>query len=72
MRVFMSTKWNIAQRKKVLDDTYSFIETYRGALQDAILKPEGSTLARFNLEGYGEVQIVLYYDNSLGEGRAHR
>ena len=65
MRVFMSTKWNIAQRKKVLDDTYSFIETYRGALQDAILKPEGSTLARFNLEGYGEVQIVLYYDNSL-------
>jgi hypothetical protein len=65
MRVFMSTKWNIAQRKKVIEDTYHLIRTYRGPLQDAILKADGSTLARFNLDGYGEVKIILCYDNSL-------
>lgn len=65
MRVFMSTKWNIAQRKKVIEDTYNIIRTYRGPLQEAILKVDGSTLARFNLDGYGEVKIVLCYDNSL-------
>jgi uncharacterized protein VirK/YbjX len=65
MRVFMSTEWNIAQRKKVIEDTYHLIRTYRGPLQDAILNTDGSTLARFNLDGYGEVKIVLCYDNSL-------
>ena len=65
MRVFMSTKWNIAQRKKVIEDTYHVIRTYKGPLQDAILNAGGSTLARVNLDGYGEVSIVLCYDNSL-------
>ncbi|NMW22384.1 MAG: DUF535 family protein [Chlorobiaceae bacterium] len=65
MRVFMSTRWNIAQRKKVIEDTYHFIRTYKGALQEAILNAGGSTLARFNLEGYGEVSVILCYDNSL-------
>ena len=65
MRVFMSTKWNIAHRKKVIEDTYSFIRTFKGPLQEAILNTEGSTLASFNLNGYGDVKIILCYDNSL-------
>jgi len=65
MRVFMSTKWNIAHRKKVIEDTYSFIRTFRGPLQEAILNTAGFTLASYNLDGYGVLNIVLCYDNSL-------
>jgi len=65
MRVFMSTKWDMAHRKKVIEDTYSFIRTFRGPLQEAILNAEGSTLASFHLNGYGDTKIVLCYDNSL-------
>ena len=61
----MSTKWNIAQRKKVIEDTYHFIRTFRGPLQDAILDADGSMLASFPLDGYGEIKIILCYDNSL-------
>lgn len=65
MRVFMSTKWNISKRKKVIEDTYTIIRTYKGAMQEGILNPEGSKLARFTIDGYGEISIVLSYDNSL-------
>ena len=65
MRVFMSTRWNIAQRIKVIEDTYHFIRTFRGPLQDAILEPHGSEIASFQLDGYGEIKIILCYDNSL-------
>ena len=65
MRVFMSNNWDIAKRKKVIRDTYQCILTCKGALQEALLRSDGFTLARLHLDGYGEVSIVLCYDNSL-------
>ncbi len=65
IRVFMSTRWNIVQRKKVIADTCQVIRTYKGALLEAILNAEGSMLASVNLDGYGEIKIILGYDDSL-------
>jgi len=64
LRVFMSTKWNIAQRKKVISDTYQFILA-KGTLRDAILCAEGSMLARIYLEGYGDIEVILCHNTGL-------
>lgn len=65
LHVYMSTKWNIPRRKKVIEDTYRLVRTYKGILQESLMREEGCVLAKFNLGEYGESSIVLSYDNGF-------
>lgn len=65
LRIYLSTRWDFARRKKVILDTFRFIRNYRGALLDASLQSEGFVLARLDLEGHDPVSIVLRYDNGF-------
>lgn len=61
-RVYMSTRWKMTQRIKVLQDTYNFIHQSGTFLQNSLLQPNGNVLAQTDLGKHGEATIVLSYD----------
>lgn len=63
MRVYMSTRWDRPRRVKVILDTYRFIHSRGGTLQNALLQSGGSVLARTDANGCGAVSIVLGVHN---------
>ncbi len=58
MRVYLSTKWNLAQRKKVIWDTYHLLQRYP-VFCKTILNTHGTVLARYDCGKYGDLAIVL-------------
>lgn len=62
LRVYVSVKWDITRKIKIMTDTYSFIRA-NSALLDALTLPAGITLAQFDIADYPGVRVVLDYDN---------
>lgn len=62
LRVYVSVKWDITRKIKIMTDTYSFIRR-NSSLLDALTLPEGITLAQFDIADYPAVRVVLDYDN---------
>ncbi len=62
LRVYVSVRWSINRKIKIMTDTYAFIRTHR-ALLDALVRPDGITLAQFDIADYAGVRVVLDYDN---------
>jgi hypothetical protein len=65
MRVYLSSRWNLTQRTKVMKDTYGFILWKGGAIRAALLseESEGIILATFPLGELGSGEIRLGFDN---------
>jgi uncharacterized protein len=61
-RVYLSTRWKITQKIKVLQDTYNFIHQHGSFLQSSMLRPDGGILAQTDLGKHGNATIVLSYD----------
>ncbi len=65
LRVYMSHKWGINQKIKVLTDTYTFIQVFGKPLQNALLKSEGIMLAHIPVGREYDAQILLGHDNTF-------
>ena len=61
-RVYMSTRWKMTKKIKVLQDTYNFIHQSGAFLQNSLLQPEGGIIAQADLGKHGNATIVLSYD----------
>lgn len=64
MRAYLSIRWDVSQRKKVIWDTYQLIRKYP-AFQNALLDSNGTVIARYQLENYGELSITLCYHHVI-------
>jgi len=62
LRVYVSVKWNIKRRYKVLHDTYDTVLHQGGALRRALLNPEGVILAELDLPRLGRIEIGMCKD----------
>jgi uncharacterized protein len=62
-RVYMSTRWKMTQKIKVLQDTYNFIHLNRTFVQNSLLQPDGGVIAQTDLGKHGNATIVLSYDS---------
>jgi len=47
---YMSVRWDLARRTKVIQDTYRFLVSQGGFLEKAMQSPGGMTLAEFDLD----------------------
>ncbi|MDD2541064.1 MAG: DUF535 family protein [Desulfuromonadaceae bacterium] len=65
VRVYMSTRWKITQKVKVIIDTYQFIWLRGGFLHNSLLQSNGDVLARTCLGKYGHATILLSYNNQF-------
>ena len=63
MRVYISNRWKIAKKIKIIRDSYQFIRLFGSPLQNALVKSDGVTLARF-LFTTDYAHIQLGYDNT--------
>ena len=64
MRVYISHRWKMIKKIKVIRDTYRFIQLSGSPLQNALMKNDGVNLARF-LFATDEACIQLGYDNTF-------
>ena len=62
-RVYMSTRWKMTKKIKVLQDTYNFIHYSGPFLQNSLLRPDGDVIAQTDLGKHGNATIVLSYDS---------
>ena len=62
IRVYMSTRWKISKKIKVLQDTYRFIDQHGDFLKNTLLQKEGGALAQTSLGKDADVTIILSYD----------
>ena len=58
MRAYMSTRWNLVQRKKVIWDTYHLLERYP-VFCHTLLHTSGLVMARYHVDNFGEFSFVL-------------
>ncbi|HEX9081270.1 MAG TPA: DUF535 family protein [Holophagaceae bacterium] len=65
MRVYLSSRWGIGRRTKVMRETYSFVLWRGGAVREALLQQEGdgTVIARFDLGELGPAELCLGFDN---------
>ena len=63
-RVYISNKWGIERKIKVITDTYTFIRACSSPLQDALVRPEGINLAQLTLAHDSDVRVILRYENT--------
>ena len=59
---YMSVRWNLAHRMKVIQDTYRFIVNQGGFLEKAMQRPEGMTLAQLDLDRGQKARIRIGSD----------
>jgi uncharacterized protein len=59
---YMSVRWGLAQRTKVIQDTYRFLVNRGGFLAAAMLSPEGLTLASLDLDRGQRARIRIGSD----------
>jgi uncharacterized protein VirK/YbjX len=64
LRVYMSHRWEIGQKIKIIKDTYTFIQLFGSPLQDALIRTEGVNLAQFVIANDYDAYVKLGYDNS--------
>ena len=67
MRAYLSTRWGLQRRTKVMRETYAYVLWRGGAAREALLQGngEGVVLASFPLGELGEGQILLGFDNTF-------
>jgi uncharacterized protein VirK/YbjX len=65
MRVYVSSRWKIEKKIKVMRDTYKFIQIVGSPLQNALSRPGGVNLARFAITAESEALVTLGYDNTF-------
>lgn len=65
MRVYLSARWGIGRRTKVMRETYSFVLWRGGAIREALLQQEGdgAVIARWDLGELGPAELCLGFDN---------
>jgi hypothetical protein len=65
MRVYLSARWGLVRRTKVMRETYAFVLWRGGAVREALLQQEGEgvTLATFPLGDLGPGELRLGFDN---------
>jgi uncharacterized protein VirK/YbjX len=65
MRVYLSARWGLVRRTKVMRETYAFVLWRGGALREALLQEEGGgvPLAAFDLGDLGPAELRLGFDN---------
>ena len=65
MRAYLSARWGLKRRTKVMRETYAYVLWRGGAAREALLRPNGAdvVLAAFPLGELGEGQILLGFDN---------
>ncbi len=65
MRAYLSSRWGLVRRTKVMMDTYAFIQWKGGAAKEALLQREGDgvVLASTTLGDLGPAEICLGFDN---------
>ena len=59
---YMSVRWGLAHRTKVIQDTYRFIASRGGFLAEAMQQPEGMTLALLDLDRGQKARIRIGSD----------
>jgi uncharacterized protein len=64
MRVYISHRWKIAKKIKVIRDSYRFIQLFGSPLEDALVENDGVNLARF-LFTTEDARLQLGYDNTF-------
>ena len=64
MRAYLSIRWDMTQRKKVIWETYELIRKYP-VFQKALLDKEGAVISRYQLEPYGELSVTLCYHHMV-------
>lgn len=62
-RVYQSTRWNGAQRMKVIRETYQWLAGSGSSLNDAVLTGDPTTIASFQLRDFGFAEIRAGRDN---------
>ena len=67
LRVYMSCKWGVDRKIKILTDTYNVISLSGVRLLNALIKPEGVCLANIaNTNGQEkDIQVLLRHDNTF-------
>lgn len=67
MRSYLSTRWGLQRRTKVMRETYAYVLWRGGAAREALLQGNrgGVVLASFPLGELGEGQILLGFDNTF-------
>ena len=65
MRSYLSTRWGLSRRTKVMRETYAYVLWRGGALREALLSPQGGgvRLASFPLGDLGDGELLLGFDN---------
>ena len=65
MRAYLSSRWSLKRRTKVMTETYGYVRWRGGIVQRALLQRSGGSvlLASFSLGDQGEGQILLGVDN---------
>lgn len=65
MRAYLSARWGLVRRTKVMRETYAFVQWQGGAAREALVQGEGDgvVLAAFPLGDYGTGEICLGFDN---------
>lgn len=59
---YMSVRWGLARRTKIIQDTYLFIAHRGGFLAEAMRRPEGMTLAALDLDRGQKARIRMGSD----------
>jgi uncharacterized protein VirK/YbjX len=59
---YMSVRWGLARRTKVIQDTYLFVVHRGGFLAEAMRRPEGMTLAELDLDRGQKARIRIGSD----------
>lgn len=67
LRVYMSLRWGINQKIKIITDTYKLIQLSGAPLQDALLRSAGVNIARIAITNDSDfdVQVLLGHDNTF-------
>jgi hypothetical protein len=65
MRAYLSARWGLKRRTKVMTETYAYVLWKGGAMREALLQPPGGgvVLATFPLGELGTGEIQLGFDN---------
>ena len=64
MRVYVSSRWDIEKKIKIIRDTYELIHLFGSPLQDALTRIGGVNLAYFTVTNDYDARILLGYDNT--------
>jgi uncharacterized protein VirK/YbjX len=65
MRAYLSARWGLVRRTKVMRETYAFVHWRGGAVREALLQQEGGgvILASISLGDLGPAELWLGFDN---------